>query len=65
VAEGDAMSRPLLKLIEDELYVVGPDEWVIREGHSIEDVLVHLIEEAGGEPDHLVEVIRLIEQESR
>jgi hypothetical protein len=46
------MPDPLLKLNEGELYVAGPVEYVIREDSSLEDVLAHLVEESGNDPEH-------------
>ena len=53
------MSEPLLKLIEGEIYLAGPVEYVIREDDSLDDVLAHLIKEAGNDPEHLIDLIRL------
>ncbi|MCP9820665.1 hypothetical protein KBZ18_14350 [Synechococcus sp. Cruz-9H2] len=53
------MSEPLLKLIEGEMYLAGSVEYVIREDDSLDDVLAHLVEEAGNDPEHLIDLIRL------
>lgn len=58
------MANPLLKLNEGELYVAGPVEYVIREDNSLEDVLAHLVEESGNDPEHLIDLIRSIQEES-
>jgi hypothetical protein len=53
-----ALIRPLLRLKEGQAYVAGPDELVITERHSIEDVLVHLVAELRGDRQHLLEVLK-------
>lgn len=57
------MPDPLLKLNEGELYVAGPVEYVIREDNSVEDVLAHLVEELGKDPEHLVDLIRQLQED--
>ncbi len=55
--------RPLVHLAEGVPYTPGPDEYVITEQHSLEDVLRHLATEAG--PDgckHLIEILTELEE---
>jgi hypothetical protein len=57
------MPEPLLKLNEGELYVAGPDEYLTREDNTLEDVLAHLVDESGHDPDHLIHLIRQLQED--
>ena len=51
---------PLVSLVEGKPYLPGPYEWVVREDHSIEDVLVHLVLECGGDKRDVEELLRTL-----
>jgi hypothetical protein len=54
------LTRPLVRLREGIAYWPGPDEFVITEQHSIDDVLRHLIGECGGDKAELLAILETI-----
>lgn len=59
------LKRPLIRLLEEVAYLPGPDEYVITEKHSLEDVLRHLAAEAGPKGhQHLIEILEDLAEET-